>query len=103
MIKRGKLPSHIIYDSSVQTNKHIICSNCRAILDTGTTLIVGPTNQIGLLNRLINGTYDPVTGLVSSTVSWQSLRKFIPIVYVVCSRLSKPFVRLFSQWGLSSW
>ncbi|CAF4524166.1 unnamed protein product, partial [Rotaria sp. Silwood2] len=49
--------------NSVQTNGKTICSNCRAILDTGTTLIVGPSNQIALLNYVIGGTYEPETGL----------------------------------------
>ncbi|CAF0960713.1 unnamed protein product [Adineta ricciae] len=62
--------------TNVQTNNHIICSNCRAILDTGTTLIVGPTNQIGLLNRLINGTYDSVTGLYAVDCQNRSLDSF---------------------------
>jgi hypothetical protein len=51
-------------ESSVQTNGNTICSNCYAILDTGTTLIVGPTSQIAVLNRAIRATYDQVTGLV---------------------------------------
>ncbi|CAF3437460.1 unnamed protein product [Rotaria sp. Silwood1] len=49
--------------NSVQTNGKTICSNCRAILDTGTTLIVGPSNQIALLNYAIGGTYDHEIGL----------------------------------------
>ncbi len=55
----------------MQTNNKTICSNCRAILDTGTTLIVGPTSQIALLNRAIGGIYDKLTGLVRSiTISF---------------------------------
>lgn len=48
------------------TNNEKICSNCRAILDTGTTLIVGPTVQIAMLNRFIGGRYDEDLGLVRS-------------------------------------
>ncbi len=48
----------------MQTNVETICSNCRAILDTGTTLIVGPTSQIALLNSAIGGTYKQAVGLV---------------------------------------
>lgn len=50
--------------NSVETNGTTICSNCHAILDTGTTLIVGPVIQISLLNRAIGGVYDQLTGLV---------------------------------------
>lgn len=45
-------------------NNRIICSNCRAILDTGTTLIVGPTNQIAALNRILGGEYNEDINLV---------------------------------------
>lgn len=48
------------------TNNEKICSSCRAILDTGTTLIVGPTVQIAALNRIIGGRYDEDLGLVRS-------------------------------------
>jgi hypothetical protein len=48
----------------VQSNGEMICLNCRAILDTGTTLIVGPKRQIALLNRVIGGTYEQDIGLV---------------------------------------
>jgi len=62
----------------VQTNNKTICSNCRAILDTGTTLIVGPTSQIALLNRAIGGIYDKLTGLVRSiTISFSMSNLFV--------------------------
>ncbi len=48
----------------MQSNDQIICSNCRAILDTGTTLIVGPKREIALLNRAIGGIYEQNIGLV---------------------------------------
>ncbi|CAM4831894.1 unnamed protein product [Rotaria magnacalcarata] len=49
--------------NSVKVTDKIICTKCRAILDTGTTLIVGPSSQIALLNRAIGATYDPGSGL----------------------------------------
>ncbi|CAF0999471.1 unnamed protein product [Adineta steineri] len=49
--------------NNIQVNNTIICSNCRAILDTGTTLIIGPKIQIALLHRTIGAIFDEETGL----------------------------------------
>ncbi len=54
----------IYFNFSVTTNDEIICSKCRAILDTGTTLIVGPINQTALLHQAIGGKYHRDVGLV---------------------------------------
>ncbi|UJR38065.1 hypothetical protein I4U23_030746 [Adineta vaga] len=68
---------------NVQTDGQIICSDCRAILDTGTTLIVGPTNQIALLNRIINGSYDSLTGLYTVDCQSRSLRSFPDVNFLI--------------------
>ncbi len=80
----------------MQTNNKTICSNCRAILDTGTTLIVGPISQIALLNRAIGGIYDKLTGLVRSmTISFYMSNLFL-LNKTVHSRLSYSFIDFFS-------
>jgi hypothetical protein len=39
-------------------------SSTYAILDTGTTLIVGPETQVNKLNNALGATYDKTSGLV---------------------------------------
>ncbi len=45
-------------------NTSICSSHCSGIADTGTTLILGPWNQIDALNAALGATYDPYTGWV---------------------------------------
>jgi cathepsin D len=45
----------------------ICSSNCSAIADTGTTLILGPQSQINALNAQLGATYDNNTGWVRYT------------------------------------
>ncbi len=42
----------------------ICSSNCNAVADTGTSLILGPTSQIDALNAQLGATYDRSTGWV---------------------------------------
>ncbi len=50
---------------SISVDGTSICSsNCNAIADTGTTLILGPENQINALNAHLGATYDTSTGWV---------------------------------------
>ena len=63
----------IYHHLSVTTNDETICSNCRAILDTGTTLIVGPTSQIALLNQAIGGKYNQAIGLVRLMIKYNCI------------------------------
>jgi cathepsin D len=50
---------------SVSIGGTSICSsNCNAIADTGTTLILGPASQINALNAQLGATYNNHTGWV---------------------------------------
>ncbi len=50
---------------SISVGSTSICSsNCNAIADTGTTLILGPESQINALNAQLGVTYDSNTGWV---------------------------------------
>ncbi len=50
---------------SISVGGTSICSsNCSAIADTGTTLILGPEDQINALNAQLGATYDTSTGWV---------------------------------------
>ncbi len=50
---------------SISVGGTSICSsNCSAIADTGTSIILGPEGQINALNAQLGATYDNSTGWV---------------------------------------
>ena len=54
----------IICFDSISVTRQILCSPCRIILDTGTTLIIGPKESISQLNSVIGAEYQLETDLV---------------------------------------
>ena len=82
------------FNFSVTIKNEKICSNCRAILDTGTTLIIGPTIQIAVLNRALGGKYDEDINLVRYFTKYSHYVLFLD--QIVYSWLSQSIVLIFS-------
>ncbi|CAF0831114.1 unnamed protein product [Adineta steineri] len=61
----------------------ICSSNCNAIADTGTTLILGPTSQINALNAALGATYHASTGLYSVSCSSRTQQGFPNITFTI--------------------
>lgn len=62
-------PSGVLPCSVTINGQTVACSGgCQAIIDTGTSLIVGPTNEINNLNSWVGG-YTDQSGEVSHIIT----------------------------------
>jgi hypothetical protein len=85
---------------SIQIGDQIICSACHTILDTGTTLIVGPRKEIDQLNQALGAIYESATGLV-----WRWQRSFAWLIVFLRWYQANCRIRSLASFplGIDSW
>ncbi len=80
----------VLYDTnSIYVGLVAINSSLDAIIDTGTTFIVGPTASIDTLNIALGGTYDPLTTMLQLNYCFDrySLKHFILLALLDIGRV----------------